>query len=394
MNKHIKNILSLVVSKQYGLPGSWQYQPPAGIRLIDVRSIEELAEHADAWNKLFQQTDKVSPMLSYPWLSAFFQNIVTPPERWLCLFAYEHDQLVGIFPLVASYSYRFMSVSLQLFKLPYHFAHTSGTDCLTLPGREDILGVFLDYLNHIPSVFPCFSFKHIPAHYASVKYFSQKDHKMCVVQKPAGFEYFIRVPKSPDEYFAGLSANFRKNLNKASRRLEQLKNFSFNFCESTRTIRKNTIRFLETENHGWKGLRETSIKNYPSSARMFEMAAERLTSQNMMAFSFIETGDKTIAAQYAMRASRILYTLKMGYDEDYSEYSPGNMLLLKVIEAACQSGCFDELNLISGATKLEKWNVRKRPLYHLIVFPAIPVLSSLLAWIIRSGKVHSFNIPR
>ena len=394
MNKHIKNIMSLVVSKQNNLPRSWQYQPPPGTRLIDVRSLDDLAEHADAWNKLFQQTDRISPMLSYPWINAFFQNMVTPPEQWLCLFAYENDRLVGIFPLVASYSYRFISFSLQLFKLPYHFAHTSGTDCLALPGREDILGVFLDYLNRIPSVFPCFSFKHIPAHYASVKYFSQKDHKMCVVQQPAGFEDFIPVPGSPDAYFSGLSANFRKNLNKASRKLEQLKDVSFHFCENTRSIWENTDRFLETESRSWKGARETSIKNYPDSARMFEMAAEGLAGQDMMAFSFIETGDKTIAAQYAIRAKRILYTLKMGYDEDYAVYSPGNMLLFKVIEAACQSGHFDELNLISGTAELEKWNVQKRPLYHLIVFPAIPVLSSLLAQIIRAGKVHNFNIPR
>lgn len=217
---------------------------------------------------------------------------------------------------------------------------------------------------------------------------------MFVVQQPAGFEDFITVPASPDAYFSGLSANFRKNLNKASRKLEQLQNVSFHFCENTRSIRENTDRFLETESRGWKGARETSIKNYPGSARMFEMAAEGLAGQNMMAFSFIETGDKTIAAQYAMRAKRILYTLKMGYDEDYAEYSPGNMLLLKVIEAACQSGYFDELNLISGAAELEKWNVRKRPLFHLIVFPAIPVLSRLSARIIRSGKVHDFNIPR
>lgn len=394
MNKHIKNILSLVVSKQYGLPGSWQYQPPAGIRLIDVRSIEELAEHADAWHKLFQQTDKVSPMLSYPWLSAFFQNIVTPPERWLCLFAYEHDRLVGIFPLVASYSYRFMSVSLQLFKLPYHFAHTSGTDCLTLPGREDILGVFLDYLNHIPSVFPCFSFKHIPAHYAAVKYFSQKDHKMCVVQKPAGFEDFIPVQESAEQYNSKLSSKFRRNLNKACRDIEVLKPVNFRFCENTRSIQENTARFLETENHCWKGERETSIKNYPSSARMFEIAAESLSRQDMIVFNFLETGDKTIAAQYAMRGNRTMYILKMAYDEDYAIYSPGNILMLKVIEEACRSDKFDEVNLISCPPILDKWNVQKRPLYHLIVFPAIPVLSSLLARIIRSGKVHNFNIPR
>lgn len=394
MKKQIKKILSLVLSKQYSLPDNWKYQPPAGIRLVDVRSLEELDKHAAAWDELFRKDGRLSPLLSYSWLGAFFQHLVTPPERWLCLFAYENERLVGIFPLVASYSYRFMGYSLQLFKLPYHFAHTSGTDAMVLPGREDIFDVFFDYLNHIPSVFPLFSFKHVPEHYASIRYFSRPEHKMCMVQKTAGFEDLVAVPGSAAEYFSGLSANFRKNLNKASRKLEELKDVHFCFCENNRSVQENTACFLEVENRGWKGRRETSIKNYPDSARMFETAAEELSRQGMMAFSFLEAGGKTIAAQYAMRSSRTMYCLKMGYDEDYAAYSPGNMLLLKIIEAACMSGEFDELNLISGAAILDKWNVRKRPLYHLIVFPDIPVLSRLLKLIIQSGKIHNFNIPR
>jgi hypothetical protein len=376
------------------LPDSWEFHPPAGIRIADVRSFEDLAEHADAWAELFRKADRLSPLLSYPWMNAFFQNMVTPSERWLCLFAYENDRIIGIFPLVASYSYRFMKYSLLLFKLPYHFAHTSGTDCLTLPGREDIFGVFLDYLNHIPSVFPCFSFKHVPEHYTSIKYFSGKKHKMCVVRKPAGFEDFIPIQGSAEKYISRLSSKFRRNLNKACRDLEELKIINFLFCENTRSIQENTARFLETENHCWKGKRETSIKNYPSSARMFEIAAESLARQGMMAFNFLEASDKTIAAQYAMQSNRTMYILKMAYDEDYAVYSPGNILMLKVIEEAYRSGAFDEVNLISGPPILEKWNVQKRPLYHLIVFPEIPVLSRLLKLIIQSGKVHNFNIPR
>ena len=194
-----------VVSKQYDLPEKWNFRPPAGIRLVDVRTFEELAEHADAWNDLFRQTDRLSPFLSYPWMAAFFRNLVSSPERWLCLFAYENDRLVGIFPLVAGYSYRFMGFALQLFKLPNHFAHTSSTDCITLPGKEDIYGVFLDYLNRIPRAFPCLSLKHIPEHYAAIKYFARKNHRMCAVKMPAGFETFIPLPENSEKYFLELS---------------------------------------------------------------------------------------------------------------------------------------------------------------------------------------------
>jgi hypothetical protein len=53
-----------VVSKEYSLPARWNFRPPAGIRLVDVRTLEELAEHAEAWNRLLRQADRLSPILS------------------------------------------------------------------------------------------------------------------------------------------------------------------------------------------------------------------------------------------------------------------------------------------------------------------------------------------
>jgi len=383
-----------IVSKQYGLPEKWNYQPPAGIRLVDVRSLEELAEHAEAWNELFQQTDRLSPFLSCPWMTAFFRNLVNPPERWLCLFAYENDRLIGVFPLVASYSYRFMGLALQLFKLPHHFAHTSSTDGIVLPGREDIYGVFLDYLNHIPRVFPCLSLKHITEHYASIKYFARKNHRMCAVKMPAGFETFIPLPESSEKYFSELSQNSRKNLNRRARELEKIPDVRFLFRESSRSVHENTTRFLETESCGWKGKEKTAVKNFSGSAETFEEAAEALTRQGMMAFSFLETGDKTIAAHYAMLNKRTMYILKMAYDEAYEESAPGNLLMLKVIGAACDSGDFDEVNFMADPPSASRWSVQKRPLYHLIILPKIPVLSRLLILIIQSEKFHKFGVER
>lgn len=92
MPQHHKGMMK-IVSKQYGLPDRWTFRPPAGVRLLDVRSLEELNQHAQAWNDLFQKADRLTPMLSFPWVRAFFKHQDAAPEKWLCLFAYENDQL-------------------------------------------------------------------------------------------------------------------------------------------------------------------------------------------------------------------------------------------------------------------------------------------------------------
>lgn len=383
-----------MVSKQYGLPDRWDFRPPAGIRLVDVRTIEELDQHADAWNDLFQKADRLSPMLSYPWMRAFFRNQVTAPERWLCLFAYENDRLIGIMPLMSSYAVRALGFSLRLFKLPYHYAHTSGTDCLALPGREAVFGLFMDYLNSIPRSIPCLSLKHVPEHYPSVRYLNTGKHRLCFVQKSAGTEAVLPLPKTAVEYSAGLAGKLRQNLRRAARELEKLPDVQFRFCETTRSAKENNTRFLDVEQRNWKSERGTTIRDFPGSAAVFEEAAEGLTAQNMMMFCFLESGGRPIAAHYSMRSGRTLYILKMAYDEEFINCSPGNLLMIKVIETVCDSGEFDEINYFSDPPILAKWNVQHRPIWHLVVFPEVPLLSALLRRVINSGKVHSFELNR
>ncbi|MCC7299788.1 MAG: GNAT family N-acetyltransferase [Verrucomicrobia bacterium] len=386
-------MIKKVVSKQYGLPDPWSFRPPAGIRLVDVRTIEELDQHAQEWNDLFQKADRLTPMLSFPWMRAFFKHQVTSPERWLCLFAYENDRLIGIMPLMSSYAFRALGLSLRLFKLPYHYAHTSGTDCIAAPGQEHVFGLFMDYLNSLPLSIPCLSLKHLPDHYPSVRYLNAGKHKLSFVQKSAGTEAFIPLPGTAEAYTAGLSGKLRQNLRRAARDLEKLPDVQFRFRENTRSAQNNTARFLEVESRNWKGERETTIRNFPGSAEVFEEAAAGFTAQNLMAFSFLESGDRSIAAHYAMRNGRILYILKMAYDEEFINCSPGNLLMIKVIETVCDSGDFDEINYFSDPPILAKWNVQHRPIWHLIVFPKIPLLSPLLRMVIGSGKVHNFDIP-
>jgi hypothetical protein len=92
-------------------PG-WEFNHPDKMRIVDVRSIQELKSHADAWADLLLQSTASSPMLSYPMLSAFFETQILPSETWLCLFAYKGKRLFGVLPLIAIKSFSIFGLSL------------------------------------------------------------------------------------------------------------------------------------------------------------------------------------------------------------------------------------------------------------------------------------------
>jgi hypothetical protein len=382
-------------TSQRVLPETWHFVPPAKIRLVDVRNFDELEKHADAWQNLFIQTTAQSPVLAYPWVSAFFKHKTSINERWLCLFAYESGQLVGVLPLIASYSYRLPLVSPLLFKLPYDVLHTRSTDGLTLPGREDILSVFFDYLAAIPSAYPVLSFKYLQENSPTVLYFSRGKNKMTVVKQLVGYEDLMPLPDSAAKYNESFSQNFRKYFKSNTKKLNEFGEAKFIIDDKSSSPSENTNKFLNVEDKNWKGRRSSSLKSNPSDSALFTDAAEKFDKYGMMQFNFLEINGKVIAAQYAIRSNRTLYLPKIGCDEDYLSCSPGNLLLYRVIESACDSGNFDDLNLMSDSAWHARWNVKPRPFYNLLVFPNKMVISTLLRNIIqlvlnrRMRKLHT-----
>ncbi|NOU36469.1 MAG: GNAT family N-acetyltransferase [Kiritimatiellaceae bacterium] len=360
--------------------------PSGSLRIVEVDTFPELGKHADAWAELLLQSTTASPMLSYPWISAFFEHRLIPGERWLCLFAYEGDRLVGVLPLITVRSYKLPLRPVLLFKMPHDLLHTASVDCLTLRGRENLLGTFIKHLQVSRKGWPLIRFRSLPDSSPSMICFKQKE--CSAVCRPAGAENFIRLPVDYNAYHEGLSHGFRRQLKRRGRKLEELPDVRFLLRETSRTVAENLAHFMEVESSGWKGERNSAIQDDRENAALFLAAAERLERHGWMEWNFLEADGKTIAAHFAMRINRTLYVIKIGYRDDYSFCTPGNLLFAKVIENSIAQGDVDEINCMAVCDWHKEWNVQGRSLYDLVVFPRIPVFSALICSAARMLKAH------
>jgi len=360
--------------------------PFGRLRIVEVDSFPELARHASAWAELLLQSTFASPMLSYPWISAFFENKLVFGERWLCLFAYEGDRLVGVLPLIAVRSYNLPFRPLFLFKTAYDLLHTASVDCLTLRGRENLIETFVRYLRVSRKGWPLIRLRLLPENSSSMIRLKQKK-SFCAICKPSGAENFIRLPADFSTYYDGLSHGFRRQLKRRGRKLEELRDVRFLLRETSRSAVENLAHLMDVESSGWKGERHSSIQADESNTALFRAAAERLAEQGWMEWNFLEADGKTLAAQFAIRINRTLYVLKIGYRDDYSFCTPGNLLFAKVIENSIVQGDVDEINCMAVCDWHKEWAMQNRTLYDLIVFPRIPVLSALICITTRLFKV-------
>ncbi len=373
------------------IPKPWAYKSPADLRIADVRTAGDLAAHAEPWAGLLLRSTAASPMLSYPQISAFFETQIPSSETWLCLFAYENERLIGVLPLIATRSFGLLGFSILCLKTPYDDLHTSGVDCLTLPGREEILELFVDYLSRIPRTWPLIRMREILENSASMVYLNGGGRKVYAVQRLCGCENHIQVPADFKIYHSGLSSNFRRQLKRGSRKLEELEDVRFHCREATRPLSENIRRFEQVEDAGWKGAANTSVKAMEHNSRFYALAAERFRDHGWIEWNFLETREKTIGAHYAVRLNRTLFLLKIGYDEAYSACSPGNLLLEKTIEHACTNGDLDEINCVADCAWHRSWGMQKRRVYDLLFLPRIPLVTSLLDTLLNSQSFQKLT---
>lgn len=373
------------------IPAPWSFAAPGKLRLIDVRSAADLASHADAWAGLLLESAAASPMLSYPQISAFFETQIPPSETWLCLFAYEDESLIGVLPLIAARAVKSLGFSILFLKTPYDILHTSGVDCLTLPGREEIIENFVAYLSAIPRTWPLIRMRELPGHSASMVHLTRKSAGLRAIHHPCGSENYIEVPKSYEAYHAAFSSNFRRQLKRGVRKLDELPDVRFLCPEQSRPSADNVRRFEDIEASGWKSESGFTIKAVEGSSSFYTLAAERFRDHGWMVWNFLETDGQTIGAHYAVSIKRTLFLLKISYDDRFSACSPGNLLLAKVIQLASETGELDEINCVADCAWHRNWNMNKRILHDLIILPKIPIISALLSSILNSGTFHKLK---
>ncbi len=88
-----------------------------------------------------------------------------------------------------------------------------------------------------------------------------------------------------------------------------------------------------------------------------------------MEWHLLEAEGKVVAANLAVRCGCALIFSKIAYHEKYSEYAPGLVLRMNIIERAFGSADTDEINFLSELPAYDKWRMLRRGHYTLDLFP-------------------------
>ena len=337
--------------------------------IVEANTVTELDAHGDAWDKLVQQCPAAYPSQTFGWLRAFYANKLKPQERMVCLLAYWQKTLVGVLPLVSGHRLFDLGSSEHHYKAPYHDYHTVRVDTLALPGYEAVLEAFVEYLRQSRSKPPILRFRKVPETSPTLICCRHPGTSLGLLERLSGEEHRTHLPGDYAAYLAGLDGKFRRELHRQARRLEERATVRYRLRENSRPVEENLARFMEVENSGWKGKKNTSIEAIPGDPSLYLAAAEHFAAGGWMEWNFLEADGETIAGQFAVRLNHTLFLWKVGYREEYAGCAPSHLLFARTVENACRMGDVHTVNFMARRTWLRVWNVTPHPLYNLIVFP-------------------------
>ena len=178
-----------------------------------------------------------------------------------------------------------------------------------------------------------------------------------------------------------VSRNLRGNLRKARHKLAKRSNVEFLSTRDPAVLQQYFPQFLEIEASGWKGANgaQSAIKLHAPLSAFYGQLAERFGEKEHCEINLLKVDDRVIAGQFALIVGDTTYLLKIGYDEEYAELAPGNLLLARTLDRLSTEESIRHVSLVTDAAWHRSWRPSQTRVFECCLYG-----SSLMARLLYS----------
>ena len=163
-------------------------------------------------------------------------------------------------------------------------------------------------------------------------------HTMSVVERP-----FLKSDLDGDDYLKNsLRAHHYREFRRLKRRLADHGALEHHVARNAEEIRLGVEAFLSLEAAGWKGREGTAMAIDRFRAAFAREAVHRLAEQDMCRIHTLTLDGKVIASLIVFIEAGVAYTWKTAYDEAWSAWSPGTLLMIEVTKMHLDDPNIDE----------------------------------------------------
>lgn len=292
---------------------------------VSVRAVDELsADDANAWGRLVGDAVEENPCFEPGFLIPALRHL-DPEQRVRLLVVSEGPDMRLVLPVIRSRQWKRIPVSALVgWRHPYCVV---GTPLVDRSRVEPTVDRFLHYVRDEAS----------PARFCVLDWITGGPVLDAVLRlspvAPVVYEQFERPVlhrRDDGQYLGGTTRHLRKELRRRSRQLEAA-------VGPVRVVDRAADpaardRFLAMEAAGWKGAAGTAMASDAEHAAFFRDMTARFAAADRLELACLETEDgTTLAMALRLRAGEGVFQLKITYDEEYRQFSPGRALDVELL---------------------------------------------------------------
>ncbi len=125
------------------------------------------------------------------------------------------------------------------------------------------------------------------------------------------------------------SSHHRRGFARLMRRLGGFGTVAFHVARDRDSVFRRMEEFLLLEARGWKGRKRTALISDRLHAAFAREAINGLADRDMVRIMTLNVNGKAIASLLIIIEAGTAYTWKIAYDEDFSAFSPGMLLMIE-----------------------------------------------------------------
>jgi CelD/BcsL family acetyltransferase involved in cellulose biosynthesis len=299
-------------------------------RLVQLNSAADIRSAAPQWDDLWERSEVTVPVARAEFVAHWIERCM-PLAKTRALAVELDGRFVAAMPLIGGRLKRFMAVG----KFPCSNWSWAGDLLLDVasdvPAALDVLltgiervGWPLIWIEDAP-----FDANHWRQFIAAAKLRGLRIHTK---------ESFRVAVIEIDHDWPGYERRLTRGLRRQMRRMGQRASKSGDakltvYCNPPPgEIEALLRRGFTIEDSGWKGLARSSVLKWPERFSFHLEEAVEAARIGALQISFLDVADRPIAFEYGWNCKGVYHSFKVGYDEAFSELTPGQLLRYRMLQ--------------------------------------------------------------